>query len=142
MGDSAGRGSVPSPAEHLPGRCTRPEVEETPPSPPLVRYADDILLLCRSDEEAQQVHDTLTELLQPTGMQLKGTYLTDTANLRTGQRADWLGNRLGVEGGRTTVRVSEKFPAKLHHHLATALAEADVRATRFSECCGPSAQAF
>ncbi len=95
------------------------------PDIPLIRYADDILLLCRNVEEAQQAYETRTELLQPTGMQTKGTYETDTTDLRTGQRAEWLGYSLGLEGGTTTVRVSGKFPTKLRHHLATALAEAD-----------------
>ena len=95
------------------------------PDIPIIRYADDILLLCQSVEEAQQAYETLKELLQPTGMQLKGTYQTDTADLRTGQRADWLGYSLGLDGGETTVRVSDRFPTKLHHHLATALAKVD-----------------
>ncbi len=95
------------------------------PDTPLIRYADDILLLCRSVEEAQRAYEMLTELLQPTGMQTKGTYEFDTTDLRTGQRAEWLGYSLGLEGGKTTVRVSGKFPTKLRHHLATALAEAD-----------------
>ena len=94
------------------------------PEIPLIRYADDILLLCQSVEEAQRAYETLKDLLQPTGMQTKGTYETDTADLRTGQRAEWLGYNLGLEGGKTTVRVSGKFPTKLRHHLATALAEA------------------
>ena len=95
------------------------------PDIPLIRYADDIQLQCRNVEEAQQAYNTLTELLQPTGMCLKGTYGTDTTDLRTGHRAEWLGYSLGLEGGNVTIQVSEKFPKKLHHHLAAALAEAD-----------------
>lgn len=95
------------------------------PDIPLIRYADDILLLCRSVEEARQAYETLTELLQPTGMKLKGTFETDTTDLRTGARAEWLGYSLGLEGGEVTVKVSQNFPQKLRHHLATALAEAD-----------------
>ena len=95
------------------------------PDIPLIRYADDILLLCQSVEEAQQAYETLRELLQPTGMQTKGTCETDTTDLTTGHRAEWLGYSLGMVGSEITVRVSEKFPTKLHHHLATALAEAD-----------------
>ncbi len=95
------------------------------PDIPLIRYADDILLLCHNVEEAQQAYETLTELLKPTGTQTKGTYETDTSDLRTGPRAEWLGYSLGLEGGEITVRVGGKFPIKLRHHLATALAEAD-----------------
>ena len=95
------------------------------PDIPLIRYADDILLLCRNVEEAQQAYETLTELLQPTGMQLKGSFETDTADLRTGHRAEWLGYSLGMVGGEITVEISEKLSKKLHHHLATALIEAD-----------------
>src|SRR5262249_2770524 len=41
------------------------------PDVPLIRYADDLLLLCESPEEAAQAYDDLKDLLQPTGMVIK-----------------------------------------------------------------------
>ena len=67
---------------------------------PLLRWADDLLVLCRDTEEAIQAYDDLQRLLQPTGMKLKGTREQAIHDLRQGGSADWLGYRLAQgEGG-------------------------------------------
>ncbi|MBI1349296.1 Retron-type reverse transcriptase [bacterium] len=43
------------------------------PAVPLVRYADDLLLLCRDRNEAERGYATLRELVTPAGFTLKGT---------------------------------------------------------------------
>ena len=95
------------------------------PGTPLIRYADDVLLLCQSVEEAHLAYESLEELLQPTGMKLKGNCESDITDLRTHQRTEWLGYSLGLEGGETTIRVGSKFGPKLQHHLKEAMAEVD-----------------
>lgn len=65
--------------------------KERYPDLPLLRTADDLLVLCRSEEEARKVHANLKRILTPTGMLLK--HLPDTAirNLAAGDEAEWLG---------------------------------------------------
>jgi retron-type reverse transcriptase len=60
---------------------------------PLIRYADDILLLARSQEEAVVAHDALARLVRPIGMQLKHHGKHMPVDLRVGQ-LEWLGFEL------------------------------------------------
>jgi hypothetical protein len=64
------------------------------PEIPLIRYADDLLLLCGSEPEANQARADLEYLLRPTGTSLKGTAGRTTRRLDYGQPADWLGFRI------------------------------------------------
>ncbi len=59
------------------------------PSWPLIRFADDLLLLFRTREEAVEAYDALRRLLEPTGMRLKGSPEKSIVDLREG--VDWLG---------------------------------------------------
>lgn len=67
---------------------------------PLIRWVDDILILCRTVGEAEEAHERLRLLLQPTGMQLKRGEGTGVRNLTAEDRAEWLGAGLayGSEG--------------------------------------------
>lgn len=71
------------------------------PEIPLLRYADDILLMCRSKAEAQQAHDDLVELLRPTGMQVKGDRRSDVVTLTPATPALWLGFRFEKRGTKS-----------------------------------------
>ena len=51
---------------------------------PLVRYVDDILVLCRSKDEAYEARDDLEHILVPAGMPLKGTPKTAVHDLAAG----------------------------------------------------------
>jgi retron-type reverse transcriptase len=64
------------------------------PDIPLIRYADDILLLCRSVEEAGEAYDRLKELLRPTGMQLKETRQQAVRDLGAGAAVNYMGTRI------------------------------------------------
>jgi hypothetical protein len=64
------------------------------PDNPLLRWADDLLIQCRDQEEARQAYQDLKRLLEPTGMTLKGTLEQTIHNLHDGAYADWLGYRL------------------------------------------------
>jgi len=61
------------------------------PALPLIRVADDLLVLCRSQRQAEQAHATLHRLLVPTGLPLKGSVATTVHNLAEGGVVDWLG---------------------------------------------------
>src|SRR5215472_6892747 len=66
------------------------------PDIPLLRWADDLLVLCRNLEEGQQAYQDLQRLLSPTGMTFKGTPEQAIHDLRDSGYADWLGYRLSA----------------------------------------------
>jgi group II intron reverse transcriptase/maturase len=74
----------------------------------LLRWADDILLLCRNREEVLHAYQDLQQLLLPAGMRLKSTPELAVHDLRSGDHADWLGYRLTREPGRLKVSITEK----------------------------------
>ena len=76
------------------------------PTIPLVRYADDILILCRSIGEAREAHASLKEMLVPQGMQLKGTAETAVRNLARGTQATWLGYEFRLQQGDLVVALA------------------------------------
>ncbi len=72
-------------------------------SAPLLRYVDDVIVLCRDQSHAKQVHDRLDELSKSAGMTLK--YPRDEAivDLRR-EHVQWLGYELRL-GSRLEFRV-------------------------------------
>lgn len=71
----------------------------TAPSTPLVRYVDDILVLCRTAEEAREAYEQLRKLLRQAGFSLKGDGRSAAIHdLSAGERLDWLGYRFEMEG--------------------------------------------
>ncbi|MCD0458611.1 reverse transcriptase domain-containing protein [Roseiconus lacunae] len=61
------------------------------PDVPLLRVADDILILASSVEEAQDLHGALADQCRSIGLSVKGTAETSIADLRQGQATQWLG---------------------------------------------------
>jgi hypothetical protein len=89
---------------HLDGKWRRlhPDIR-------LLRYADDVLLMCRTQAEARKAHDDLVELLLPAGMLVKGDRRSDVVTLTSERPALWLGfhfEKRGQKGLR--VLVAEK----------------------------------
>jgi RNA-directed DNA polymerase len=64
------------------------------PELPLLRLADDLLILCRTRPEARQAYAALQQLLEPAGLSLKGTGATSIHGLEPGDEVDWLGFRI------------------------------------------------
>jgi retron-type reverse transcriptase len=64
------------------------------PDAPLLRWADDLLILDRNPEEARQAYQDLQRLLAPAGMTLKGTPEQAIQSLQVSAHADWLGYRI------------------------------------------------
>jgi group II intron reverse transcriptase/maturase len=77
------------------------------PDIPLLRWADDLLVLCKSTTEASQAYQDLQRLLAPTGMTLKGTPEQAIHDLQNDEPADWLGYRLQKETNGLTVTMTE-----------------------------------
>jgi len=78
------------------------------PDVPLVRVADDLLLICTDMVEAQQVYAVLETVIRPTGMTLKLGAATATRDLRAGQVAEWLGYRINHTGSELVHDVADR----------------------------------
>jgi retron-type reverse transcriptase len=88
------------------------------PHLPLIRYADDLCVLCRSGEEARQAHARLQSLTRPTGMRLKGCPETAIHDLGTPDaKVDWLGYQLSSRDGRIAPELTERLWSGLDDHL-------------------------
>jgi ribonuclease HI len=90
---------------------------------PLLVHVDDILLMCRTIEEAHHAWSVLEEILTPAGLSLKGSPETEVQDLATGDTAEWLGFavRKGQEG--LEVRIASEAWEKLAQRLALAHGE-------------------
>ena len=87
---------------------------------PLVRVADDLLLLCRDTNEARRVYGVLAEILRPTGMVLKGTPQSTIRDLAAGQVVEWLGYRINYIDGRLKYDVADRAWRSLANKLTLA----------------------
>lgn len=88
------------------------------PETPLIRVADDVLILCRDPDEALRARESLQEMLRPAGMPLKGTPETAVRDLAGGGRATWLGLDLTRQGDNLIASMTDASWAKLEDHLA------------------------
>jgi hypothetical protein len=93
------------------------------PALPLLRVADDLLVLARTGEEARQAWTDLKILLRPTGMTLKGTPSSAVRDLSGGDDADWLGYRVSRREAGLGVSIAEKSWDQLRTHLELAHTE-------------------
>ena len=88
------------------------------PDIPLLRYADDILLMCKTTSEARKAHDNLVKLLLPTGMLVKGDHDSDVVRLTPEEPALWLGFHIEKKGKKTLrMLVGEKSWESLAENL-------------------------
>jgi hypothetical protein len=87
------------------------------PDNPLLRWADDLLVLCKNPEEAEQAYQELQRFLMPAGMKLKGTPEQAIHDLRDGTSADWLGYRLNKGKNRLVVNTTESAWGSLAEKL-------------------------
>jgi hypothetical protein len=84
---------------------------------PLIRWADDLLVLCRNLEEGQQAYQDLRLLLSPASMMLKGNPEQAIHDLRDGGYADWLGYRLSRGKNGLVVNMTESAWVSLAEKL-------------------------
>jgi hypothetical protein len=90
------------------------------PHLPLIRYADDLLLACRTGEEAASAYGCLALLARSAGVPLKESAADAIHDLRDGRPLDWLGYLLRFDGDRLTVRIGVKAWTRLSGRLAKA----------------------
>jgi RNA-directed DNA polymerase len=84
---------------------------------PLLRWADDVLILCRNRQEALQAYQGLEQLLLPAGMRLKGTTEQAVHDLKGGAEVIWLGYRLRKAQGGLEVSLTERSWKRLSERL-------------------------
>jgi len=87
---------------------------------PFLVNLDDMLLLCRTVEEANHARSTLEEILTPAGLPLKGSPEMDVKDLATGATAQWLGFAIRRAQEGLEVRIASEAREKLAQRLALA----------------------
>ena len=84
---------------------------------PLLRWADDVLILCRTKQEALTAYEGLKQILLPAGMRLKGTPGQAVHDLQGGAEIVWLGYRLRKGEGGLEVSLTAKAWRRLSERL-------------------------
>jgi hypothetical protein len=100
--------------------------------PPLIRVADDLLVLCRTEDEALEARVTLTQLLTPTRMRLKKTDRSTIVVPSAAARIDWLGFSIAQDPAALSFRIGDRAWEHLEARLGQAHEHADapLRANR------------
>ena len=75
---------------------------------PLLRYADDILVLTKTLPEAVQADQKLRQLLDPTGMVPKSPEKLSIVRLEAESELSWLGYGIRIKGDEARFLISEK----------------------------------
>jgi retron-type reverse transcriptase len=84
---------------------------------PLFRYADDLLLLCKREDDANVAFENLVTLTRSQGVPLKYNQSNGIVDLRTGCPVAWLGFHVQRQGGDWWLRISEEAWDTLAYHL-------------------------
>jgi hypothetical protein len=91
---------------------------EQHPDIPLLRFADDLLILCRDSAEARTAYADLEQLLRDCSLRLKSSPDRAIQDLRAGQRLVWLGYDIGTSAeSRLDFRIPGKLWPKLQERL-------------------------
>jgi group II intron reverse transcriptase/maturase len=109
-GVGIGQGSPLSPLllnVYLDAVLDRPWAEAFP-DVPLIRWVDDVLLLCRTRQEAESSLRELTRMLAEAKMPVKADPPPVTSDLGTGESVVWLGYELHVRDGRMEASIPGK----------------------------------
>lgn len=106
------------------------------PEIPLIRFADDVLLLCRTRDEAAAAYARLGQMLQDAAMFLKGDPGGCIRSLGAGESGDWLG--FSIRRGKTGLitKLTDACWANLDDHLALAHEEPDSPIRANQTICG------
>jgi hypothetical protein len=95
------------------------------PHLPLIRVADDQLVLCRNEEQAQAARADLRQLLLPAGMSLKQMEETTIRDLSAGMAARWLGFTISKASRGLAFQIGDHSWTRLENYLALAHTKSD-----------------
>jgi RNA-directed DNA polymerase len=106
------------------------KVEREHPNVPVLQYADDMLALCLSEEEAHDVRESIHRHVSDLGMALKPSPTDGLCDLRRGDAANWLGYSLKLKAGndagrQTTWDLPLEWERERRDDLSTALEKGD-----------------
>jgi Reverse transcriptase (RNA-dependent DNA polymerase) len=99
------------------------------PNIPLLRYADDIMIVSRTLKEARESYDALARMLKGSGMVPKTAKGQSVVRLGAGECAEWLGFRIALKNRAFNLCMAEGAWAQLEDRLA--LADAEVNSKRY-----------
>lgn len=83
------------------------------PDTPLIRFADDLLVLCRRPAQAREAYRQLAELLRPTGLWVKEREADAVKNVSHGEPVKWMGFGIRLVGGDFCYTVTDHAWASL-----------------------------
>ncbi|MCL2646843.1 MAG: reverse transcriptase domain-containing protein [Phycisphaerales bacterium] len=86
----------------------------------LIRYADDLLMLCSTVGEAEIAYKALMETCRKAGTPLKGGMNNGIFDLDAGQSVTWLGYRLHRRGDDLGVHIADRGWGRLQQNLTGA----------------------
>ena len=92
------------------------------PEVPLLRYMDDLLVMCREQDDPQAIYAGLQRLLRDAGMPLKGMPQDSIHDLSQGAAVPWLGYRISYSADALVVRADLDERGGLLERLQKALA--------------------
>lgn len=87
------------------------------PQVPMLRVADDLLILASTSEEATELHQRLAARGQEIGMPLKYREEAAIQDMQARKTTNWLGYRVARTGTGIQTEIAEKSWAKLEEHL-------------------------
>jgi hypothetical protein len=91
------------------------------PTIPLIRFVDDILVLCKNPAEARQAEEGLQKLILPSGMETKEDFTAAAKDLQKGEEALWLGFQIGDGPKTLTLKIADRGWEGLRAGLESAL---------------------
>lgn len=100
--------------------------QQNHPEIPLIRFADDLLGLCRTAEQAAKSRNRIEQLLIPAGFTLKSVAKSVHA-LKSGETADWLGFAISKPGRGLAAGIADRPWKALEGHFALAHYKADAQ---------------
>jgi RNA-directed DNA polymerase len=90
------------------------------PDQVMIRYADNLLILCRTREQAREALAEIARLARSAGTPLNDAGDSAIVELDAGQSVDWLGFQITREQGRVRLGIAERAWRKLESRLVDA----------------------
>jgi retron-type reverse transcriptase/ribonuclease HI len=87
---------------------------------PIIRVADDLLLLCLTQEEAESAWGKLDSLLRKAGLSLKHGVGKSIVDLAQGESANWLGYRVWLGKHGLEAKIAKRAWGRLRQYLELA----------------------
>jgi len=111
-GIDMGAATSPMLANHFLGTFVDRRWRRLHPTVPLLRFLDDLLVVCGSDDDPAVLYADLQRIVREAGLTLKGSPDDSIVNLANGAFAEWLGYRVELQNGELVVALPGPESAK------------------------------